>query len=166
MIICCGSHYTKDHLEELMAAGNPNIPIFTLDMDLTKENIRWGYCVNRPMWMRSLIALLTIYEIVGHTEGRTLIVCDAGRHRSVSFAAFVIFMIDGVSCDQAIHRATSIRNQDLAMARKRMRRNGVRRGAKGTIYWHAPVCGHCRRVIAESRQSPRCPHCTLEAPFA
>ena len=166
MIICCGNQRTKDHLDELMVAGNPNIPIFTLDMDLIKEDIRWGYCVHRPMWMRSLIALLTICEFIGHTEGRTLIVCDAGRHRSVSFAAFVIFILDEVPCHHAVHRAVGIRNLDLDIARRRLRLRGPRRRAKGSIYWHAPVCGHCRRVIAERRQSPLCPHCMHEAPFA
>ena len=118
------------------------------------------------MWKRSLIALLTIFEIIGHPGGHILILCDAGRHRSVAFAAFVMFMLDGVTREQAVHRAIGMRNRDLAVARRGMGLPGTGRRAKGTQQWYAPVCGNCRSIIAETPQSPLCPFCDWEAPFA
>ena len=71
-------------IQSRMAENGANIPVFMLDMDW-KDELRHSHGVHRLMWERALIALLTIYEIVGHPGGRILVVCDAGRHRSVSF---------------------------------------------------------------------------------
>ena len=164
MIICCGNHHTLRDLRGLMEYSNPNIPIFMLDLDW-RDELNSGQGVNRPMWKRVFIALITIFEIIGHPGGRILILCDAGRHRSVAFAAFVMYMLEGITKEQALRRAIAMRNKELRESRMEMSLIGPIQGAKGTVRWYAPVCGSCRGIIADIRNTPLCPLCGREAPF-